>query len=738
MRTLLEELEERLFRRRETGVTPLPMSRVLSNEKLTVQDISRRNSEISKFFRESKSGFTYEEFKEILKPALSKEITLFGVGPEAKEKISQFAKGVKIEGDEKNITYYDEYVETFFIYFYYQLFVKLFAETETIITKNAESIKNAKSIISKVPEANRADLEESLLKLYRSFYTMFSASTENVSSIAKNKAEQAKYFENFANNNIELFSSYPLSGYVEGSVPTDLKGFVDLLFESMESFDFENTGNRQIASIGVLSKFISAENVVDFDVANLGETLKITFTGGTAAKIDDTLNALASIEDVSNLGMGWTKGTKWEPYVKMLCAMVCLEEISESVKKVASKMKSVSKATFVKKLDMGEADDGLFFINAKAFSKAIGSVEELKDCVKDLNSAIDEMARKTEKIQARSGKELLETLFFQESSDLRAIDIEDLKQKESIKKILQLTGMMENMKVGTLNEATAEINLTLFSPDNKNPPGLIPRNEDAINYAKVNVGDVILDEIDPGKFRGAFDVEKIVDTVVEIGSSTAQFFDTLFDKTFGDQGSGNFISNVVDSFNSAFSQKFNFVKMTPTKNAGEFVLTGGSGNKSHTFKTPEDYKNWIKTMSVSLENIMYHSKVCFGGPSQNPEQGKEQRYEEYFNLLSWFINVVKEKKAVVASSDFKLVYLVTPFFLESVKYSLRCFINEIQDIVDINKDLRNRIKETHTKSSVPEEEWKTMVDELSTAVEKYMANKMGRQIASQSNEPERS
>lgn len=719
MKILLEELEQKLFRTRE-GANPLPLSRILSTERLkTIQDMERRNKEVDKFFGDK--GFTYVEFKNLLRPALTKE-TLFGIGSEAKSRVKQFAEPIDLKTkDEESISYYDEYVETFFIYFYYQLFVKLFSDTEIIVKRNAESIKNAKTIIAKIGKADTSDVEENLLNLYRSFYTMFSSSTANLAGIANNVSVQANYFENFANNNVELFTAYPLSGFMSDGTTTNMKGLIDLLFESLSVFDPEDTGNRQISSIAKISPFVSGDKI-DFDVKAF-EKEGVRFSEKTAPIINDLIEELSSIEDVSRFGMGWTKGTKWEAYIKLVCGIICLEEVSDSIKKVAEKVRGSQKTSYVKLIDMGEADNGMYFVNATAFSQAIKNVDVYADAMKGLSSAITDISKKTSIVQEMDTNQLIDCLFADARKDLVAEDIKELKQADSIKKILDLTGISNDI-ADNLTDVLVTINKTLFFHNNPMPK-LNQRNKQALEYAMTNVGDVVLKEIKPGSFSGFTNWEKIKDSTMEIIDSTEKFFTGVFNKTFGDQKSESFIDGIVSSFNSAFFNKFKFAQSERQAN-GSIVIKDKAGNPKYTFNNIEDFKKWVQNMCVTIPSIMYHSKVVFGGDPSNPTSGKDQRYDTYFNMISWLVKASKEKNASLASDDFPLVYLVTPFFLETVKYSLRGYINDIHKLVQISDDLRKKIEETHNLESVPDSEWKPLVEKLSKAIEELLMKKSGK------------
>jgi hypothetical protein len=597
-----------------------------------------------------------------------------------------------------------------------------------ILKKNERAIENAKKIMSKVEEALKADTEENLANLYRTFYTTFASSIANPRELlAGNELEIVKYFENFANQNVEMFIDYPLSEFVRGSGTMKLEDFIDELFDSMESLKTARTSNRQLASINLLSDFIKDKDV-EFDVVALQNKIsenpqkgnKIKFPTKVETIINDTIEELASIENISEIGMSWAKGTNWEPYIKLICAIICLEKISESVKSVARKVKGTS-GTYTRVIDEAEADGGLYFINAKAFSKAISETKGISEIVKDLNKAISEMAQKTIIVQNAQGNDLIEMLFVEYDDNIRAIDIESMNetQKNSIFKIMEITGLMDKFSAKTMTYAVSEINYILFGPKNEIPNNFSIRNRNAIEDAMINVGDVMLHDVRKDSLK-SFMPSDVWQSIKEVASSAQGAFEKIFDTTFSENANDKgFIDNVIASFNSEFSSKFDFARMErDSTNPEKFkIVSKRRSGYSVEFSNVDEFKKYVKTMCSSLASVMYHSKVCFP-----VGENKQAKYEKYFNMMSWFVQALEkqDKSEAVKAQDYPFAYLVTPFFLEVVKYSLRAFINDIHNVVEIDEKLKKQIQASRNKASMEEDEWKALVEKFSKEIENYL------------------
>jgi|688.fasta_scaffold16584_5 hypothetical protein len=721
MNLLLEELSTKLFKKTEiSGIEPLGISSVVSPE----EKMPRRDADITKFFGESEGGFTYQKFKSIIKPSLG---GLFGIGADARKKIEQFANPIRNKDEKGDVNIeYDEYIETFFIYLYYQLFVKLFSKQDIIISKNKESIKNAKDIVATVPDSLKPDMEENLIKLYRSFYSLFGSPSTDLSKMGSNKAMQISYFENFANQNIDMFTKYPLSMYMKREGTMNVKDFVGSMFNAVKSIDPDNTSNRQVMTIKMLSEFTKG-STADFDIVRFQELTKeypsflagqspINFPTKLEPIASDLITELSSIEDIDSLGMDWAKGTEWEPYIKLLCGIVALEEVSTKVKAAAKTLRK-EKSVYQKKLDVGEQDGGVYFVNNQAFVEAADRVPKFKNIIDGLDKAISNVAKKTSYFQSKTGKELINVMFVNYDKAFAASDIEYLTdEKESLNTIMELTDLI---KLGgrDFNNTVAEINALLFRNEYNIKGAISQRNDDAIQYAMANVGDFILPEITKdvlSNLSSSIRPDNVISAVKEIAKSTKEAFSKIFENPTS-------IDNWVKSFNDAFGEEFDFATME--KDGDKYVIKA-SKRTIHTFDNVDQLKEYVKVMSVSMGSIMYHSKVAFGKSGD-----KNSRYKEYFNVLTWFVNSLDEygKGRALQTPAYPFVYLVTPFLLEVIKYSFRTYVNEIEDTLfddgAISKDLRDRVKNSHKMDSMEDEEWKPIVEELSAAIEEYLKKK---------------
>jgi hypothetical protein len=541
--------------------------------------------------------------------------------------------------------------------------------------------------------------------------------------MGSNKAMQISYFENFANQNIDMFTKYPLSMYMKREGTMNVKDFVGSMFNAVKSIDPDNTSNRQVMTIKMLSEFTKG-STADFDIVRFQELTKeypsflagqspINFPTKLEPIASDLITELSSIDDIDSLGMDWAKGTEWEPYIKLLCGIVALEEVSTKVKAAAKTLRK-EKSIYQKKLDVGEQDGGVYFVNNQAFVEAADRVPKFKNIIDGLDKAISNVAKKTGYFQSKTGKELINVMFVRYDQAFAASYIEDLKdERESLETIMELTDLIGNLG-GNFDDVVAEINFMLFSKENEVKGNLSQRNEDAIQYAMVNVGDFILPEITKDTLS-SFYPSNVISGIKEIATSAKEAFSKIFENPTS-------IDNWVKSFNDAFGEEFDFATMQ--KEDGDKYSIKISGRTIHKFDNVDQLKEYVKIMCISMGSIMYHSKVAFGKSGD-----KNSRYKEYFNVLTWFINSLDEygKGRSLGTKAYPFVYLVTPFLLEVIKYSFRTYVNEIEDTLfddgAISKDLRDRVKNSHKMDSMEDEEWKPIVEELSAAIEEYLKKK---------------
>lgn len=714
MNILLEKFNVDLFKRSEIeGREPVVLSSVLLPE----QKMQRRESDITKFFGEKESGFTYKKFKSVITPSID---GIFKLGADAKKKIQTFATSKTIRTEKgETLAEYDEYIETFFMYLYYQIFVRLLTNQDLILSKNKEAISNATTILQAVPEPLKPDVEENLVNMYKAFYAMFGSSIADPQKMGQSQDEREQYFENFANQNVGLFTTYPISSAMKGESFDGVKPFMDAMFDAIKGIGF-GTGNRQIASIGLLSEFIDGTSV-EFDVVKFQNSMKdypaisdqarVKFPTSVEASISDVLTELSSIDDLDSIGMDWATNTQWAPYIKMMCGIVSMEGISNKVK-AASKAMRKQKSTYKKVFDPGEQDGGVFFVNNQAFIAAAERVPRFKNVVQDLNTVIGKMSKKASYFQTKDGNQLIEAMFVKYDPSAAAEYIESLgDERASLEAIMELTDLMGNFG-GNFLGAVADINYIFFTQNNVLKGNPNKRNVDAIEYAKTNVGDYVIEKISKRELD-YFSPSSVSTGIKEMSSATVEAFSKIFKGDFT-------IDNVIDSFNKTFSDQLNFARAE--QSGSQFVIRMGPNDKIvYRFDDIESIKDYVKNMSTSMGSMLYHSKVAFGASGT-----RDSRYESYFNVLSWFIKSLDESGAAegVATKQYPFVYLVTPFLLEVIKYSFRTFVNEIQDVLlengMIDKELANKIKDSHEMDAMDDEEWRPLVDSLADAIEEYL------------------
>ena len=630
MKQITEQLNDAFFRTKEGGATPITLSSLLfPDANPSESERKKEYSKISSFFRET-GGFTYEDFKSIIKIDVTKidfkkGYQLFQSGQ--KGVIENFAKIVK-STDKGGGSFYDEYVETFFIYFYYQLFVKLFSKSvhDRIISANKDSIESAKKQLADVKQSLIPDMEENVLRLYKSFYYTFASSIADP-ALMKDEAAQEKYFENFANLNINLFREYPLSAALKGSETMSIKVLIDSIFDVISKMDEANISNRQIASVKMLSDFISG-TTIDFDITQfqklskerpsiLSDSKSIQFPESLRPVIDNIIKDLSDVNDVSDFGFSWAKGTSWEPYIKLMCGIISLEGVFSNVKKFAEATQGGS-FTYEKKLDVAEKDGGVYSINNDAFVLATKDHAQIKNVVEDLNKLIIRFSKKTKYFQDLSGQKLIKALFVEYDEKFACEDIEELPKEEFrvIENIMKITGIIPGI-APTVTQATAAINGIMFGGE------INPSNDNlvaAIQYAKENCGDFKINETRVAS-SSTFSISSAYKTVKDVASATAKTFGDIFN----DISSGNF-SNIAKSFTRTFSDEFSFAKMESTASGFQIKI---DNEVVYDLKSAAEVGTYIKNMCVSAGSMMYHSVVKFG------QYGTyESRYKDYFNVLT--------------------------------------------------------------------------------------------------------
>lgn len=708
MKTLLEQLNKQELRKVSEipGVKGLPISDVLMSQK----GHEERRRAITGFFGDRR--FTYESFANIVRP----ETVTFRL--EDRRLIRKFAS--KKEGKTKSgeiEIWYDEYIETFFIYLYYQLFVKLFTMADAVVANNKENIENAKKILAGIKDPGLVEVvKENIVNVYKVFYSSV-IPVGNPSTIESSKDAQLEYFEDFVNKNISLFFDYPMSGQMEGFSTDNIKQFMDELFDVTRRIDIDNKSNRQLVALKILSNMIEGGKP-SFDFVELQELIqkyptvtdsKVTITFPTAerGKVEDAFDTLSSFKEFERIGMGWAIGTQWEPFISLVCGIISMQEISDAVKKLASQTKAKT-SEYVRLLDTDETDEGVFFINNDAFMSSVMQIDSLKKIPSGIDRILKNVFEKSNYFQGLSGSELVKALFVTYDAKYTATDVSDLSQedKDVLEKIMKITGIMDVYGT-TLNDVIANINKALFDLDYPGKPGLPELIVKAEEYARRNTGDVKLDDVD----TSAFSPTSVVKNIAAVSSATASAFKKIFSGDFS-------IENIADSFNQSFSTYTGFAKMNVESDGSVTVNIGTQ--EAIRLKSKEQIKEYIMFMSSSMGSILYHTKFMFGGPDSE----RPARFKEYFNVLTWFLQSLKDagKDAAFSTEEYPLSWKITPYTIDFIKYALRAFVNDCHNI--INSSVKDQINDSHKKEKMDDAEWKSLSSILSEELESYLRDKV--------------
>lgn len=720
-------------------VRPTPMSKIfLSNEK-----VKTRDAKIQEFFKDD--VFTYEKFKNLLKPAGE----VFYYGPDGAKLSEKFAKPERESGESGELVY-DEYVETFFMYLFYQLFSKMYRKQtlDLIVKKNYDQIKNAKENLI-VLDSLKADFEEGISSLYDTFQFSLSSSLSTVQKM-NDKKYQGLYFKNFADRNVEFFLDYPISQEMKSEKVESMRALLNNLYDRIISLDIE--GNRQIESIKMVSNFIKSDNI-DFVTAEFQELVnskpslnksqkKIFFPENTHASVEQLIEELCQINDadIAEIGFGWAVGTKWLPYIKFMCGIISLEEISEGAKKSAERTRAIS-SDYVQKLDVGEKDDGVFFIYNNAFVQALTEASKkhpvYSNLVGKFETVIENVARRTQVFQGMSGTELANALFFKPDQRGAAVYIDDAKEDAKTMDVIStLTNLRREISGADFTGMVTEINYILFkygeSIEERMPKRILAGsfNYTAIKYAAANVGDTILEPVRKNVLD-AFTPSRVYQGAINFATKVKDGFTNAFNAAFYKEGAGvvDKISTFVEKFNETFSTELNFAQIEKDETKDSYTVRAG-GDLTYTatpipLKSIDDVKNYVLNKCVSMSSIMYHSKVCFGGSYDDPTSGEAERYSQYFNLLSWFIKALGEYNKDRAAQGLGLTYLITPFLVEVIKYSFRGMVNNIPKLLRedniINEDQRKFFEEAAArKDYADQDELNKIIADLSVYISAYL------------------
>jgi hypothetical protein len=266
---------------------------------------------------------------------------------------------------------------------------------------------------------------------------------------------------------------------------------------------------------------------------------------------------------------------------------------------------------------------------------------------------------------------------------------------------MKITGLDSNMG-GNFNEIVANINSRFFTENSTGGGDPTETIDQAIDFAKDNVGDSILDPMKRDQLN-ALKPTEVWDGMKEMYDTAANSIATIWNDITGGK-----LPNLEQIFNDQFGKYFYFAKMVKVSDQ-KYKITIGD-KEIMTLSSIEDFSKYITTMSLSAGSIMYHGKVKFGKDSGT----KDKAYSTYFNILSWFMRTLSDKGKMdaVKGTQFPFVYMVTPFLLDTIKYSLRTYVNNIEEFIDLGSDLEQELKSSHSKSSMEEEEWKLIAEKL--------------------------
>ena len=710
-------------------------------------------SKIERFFNDS--NFSYGKFKDLFSTGPTSP---FGIGLDNAKKIQAFGeKSYVKDGKSKGELYYDEYVETFFIYIYYQVFIKALSSQIDLRVKNSKGIENAKKILRR-NESAQEDIIEGLKNIYKSCMKMFLVD-QRASDVVSTKESRRDFIEAFANKNISMFTEYPISSrftveFDAEKADSDIAKAVDAVFDSLKiAAQSDELKNQQALSVGLFSQFIKEDGTFDFDVEKFsGENSKKydlfpvpSFLSKSSPIADDILNELAEgIDDsmLESFGMSWLIGSKWKPFVKIILAIKSLAEIDESIGK-AAKAVDIKTRKYTQFLDSNEKDGGLHFINNMAFYETLKTsdnpnIQEIKNIVYDLNDMMERMSKKVNyftqmSIENFKGSVMLtdkeSNAFAQSYDDLSSND------KKTIVNILNLTGFMDIFGTSDVGKTVEKLNSWFFEPTTE-PESELKSSSGVdlsmpIKYAARNVA--------------SYEVKSSTNTVSELGAKDALLKTLEFGNDITIGLAYNLAKPVYDVIKNGKSvwtamgelksavmdgvvQKWFPEKEVINKLEGDqkkIVIT--VGDNTVEIKNTADWINYIQKQGKSFACILCHGKIVFspsGESIHNDAATIQEMYKKYDNVLSWYIiNVSKDPKLKESYRLMNFGELVTPFLLETLKYGLRAFINNSHKMIR-NEELTNRIEDANGKQDIEEGEWKELVSSLKDELESVLSKKL--------------
>lgn len=685
--------------------------------------IAKRIVALDRFFKGYK-GFTYKSFHDIFTQSIVLQ------GKQGRTTINPFRGfegqfNVKIFGERKfsldnEEETFDEYIETFFMYLCYQVFVKLFLRKEELFAKNAKNIKKANEILASVSATSMPNMVDGLTELYTLFYRSLIPSSINFNRVTPD--EIYSYIEDFSNNNITLFTGYPLSSALSKITTDSVEEFISIIFELCgENTVLDIKDSRQISIIRLISSMIKNNNL-DFDSGAIQEkiektpsirtlqTQEINFSEKNQAVVNDIIETLYAFDDFSSIDMGWVKGTPWEPTVRFMFAILCTGELNKSIKE-KSKPSGVVVGNWQKKLNDQDIDGGVYFINNNATLAALSEIDEFKSIKQNLSSFIKNVSSRVVYFQDLNGTALFDAMFagkYEKSYQLQIVQDLGEADKNLIKNIFHIS----DLNFPTIEEGVTTINRTFFFNDIM--PAQYMGNNSIVQFdrvlelAKESSANLEFNAITKSAID-AFRPTKIWDTVTRDIPSTISNAFSNFTETW----------NVV-KLGQDLSKDFSYMSVEGDPGKGYFVIKDSSGTVVREMKTTEDLISYLITNCMAMGSVVCHGKIMFGN----------ETLDKYFNTLSWLIKETETKfgaekgRGVFAGNQFPLVYGITPFLVDYLKYSLRSFVNNVHKLEEVGDSLRKEIEESHTKSSMEKDAIEDLVSRLKAPIKSHLMKKI--------------
>lgn len=762
LRYLNETISNELIRRNTfgvVGVTPVKLSDLLGEK-----NEEERYKQIDNFFGENNPNkFTYGRFKELFDLGAK---TPFRVGFESRQKLDSFGQKYTIQtGSKKGSEGYDEYVETFFIYLYYEVFVKPILKKDALIESETyqipksidDAINKAKKIINETTGDENKDLELGLVSLTRYLISMI---YPEIDSKIDKEESRSEFIENFINNNINLFIDYPLSKKLRVTKPNNLRSIVDDIYVSVN--ESKDVKNRQIQNLSIFSKMIK-DGKVNFDVKLIEDSYRRLFSESLEAKVNDIMDILCEgvTDDVyASLGMSWTKDTSWSEITKIIVAILSMTKLTSKTEKAALSI-SAKELKYTKLLDTAEKDGGIHFINNMAFYRAVKKTqskklsesdkilaEKYKDIggvIRNLNDLMDRLSLRLKNFTSLDSLSWTKSILLDPKSTISGDAWEcpkfgslDDAHKNAMINIMNITEMQDIYGQNDAEEILASINDIFFNINSGiDTQEKWKRWKNAALYAAQNVSDYAdIKIVDPSKQDI---ISKVIDVSTEIGKQIKKVWwdipSEMISKTINAFQTGNYWSGIV-GLGDDFKELANTILPQAAKNVASNAFPETFKKESQIIDastiyvdgkeiklTPENYAKWMIFLSHSMGSMLCHGKVIFapsGDSIYNSLQEMNSLLEAYDNALSTMI--VKLKRELNAddkfytSEKYDLKYRVTPFAVEFLKYALRNYINNIHK----NTPLEKAIEEANSKDNLSPTEWSALVDEL----EEYIVEKL--------------